>query len=226
MTYQNNKYGGTFEEDLADRALDYIAMADDYKTHMTDRAYFMRFSIRGDARQFYNHSTSQNVTRHQMLQSFNDRYFSEDKQADISGRLAAINIKYCHSEVAEDDHAALDSLVERIIRLTPMARSKDLDEEAKIRSLIEAVRGTEYGMRATSRVTYRNSYQNLISAMNTSLCDLALFRKANDKDNPDEGHQKFMRRSLSQDDGKKETQVRDTLYAGQGRFGRNPSHID
>lgn len=125
MTYQKIKYGGTFEEDWGDHVHDFSAMADDNEAPISNRAYFMRFSLRGDARKFYNHLTSNNVNWNHMLQAFSEIYFSEDKQAEISVRLAAITIKDCQTEGVEDDHAALDFLVERINLLTQMARSKD-----------------------------------------------------------------------------------------------------
>lgn len=81
----------------------------------------------------------------------------------------------------EDDHQALDTLIEKIIRLNPMTRLKDRDEEDKIRFLREAVRGAEWGLREPSRVTESNYYQSLIYALNTSLRDLALYRTANSK---------------------------------------------
>lgn len=107
-----------------------------------------------------------------------------------------------------------------------MARPKDRDEEAKVRFLREAVRGTEWGLRATSHVTDKYSYQSNISAMNTSLRDLALFKKACNKENNDTGQSQFMRKSLWRQEKRCEEAVRDTLYQGQGRYGRNPRHIE
>lgn len=99
------------------------------------------------------------------------------------------------------------------------------DEEAKVRFLLEAVRETEWGIRYTSHVTDINSYQGHISAMNTSHRDLALFRRANNKEN-DSGQHQYMRKSLFKTDDRKQQEDRDTLYAWQGRYGLHPNHID
>lgn len=69
----------------------------------------------------------------QMLQAFNERYFSEDKEKEIYGRLAAMNTRDYQDEGEEDDHTALESLVEKIYRLSPMSHSKDRDADAKVR---------------------------------------------------------------------------------------------
>lgn len=55
-----------------------------------------------------------------------------------------------------------------------MAKPKDQDEEAKVRFLLEAVGGTYWKLRAAARVMDRKSYQSHISALNTSLCELAI----------------------------------------------------
>lgn len=45
MTYQMSKYDGTFEEDWAEHARDFVTIVDDYATHAAVRAYFLRFSL-------------------------------------------------------------------------------------------------------------------------------------------------------------------------------------
>lgn len=109
-----------------------------------------------------------------MLNAFNSCYFWEDQQNETSERLTEITIEDCQSKLKGDDHYALDKLVERKnMRLTPMARYKDLHEEAKEIVLHDAVRGKGWGLRETCSVIDKNAYQSHISAMNTALRDLA-----------------------------------------------------
>lgn len=58
-----------------------------------------------------------------------------------------------------EDHTALDFLIARIKKLAPMARVKNLDEEAKTCFLREAVAGTEWSLRASINLTGLLSYQ-------------------------------------------------------------------
>lgn len=62
--------------------------------------------------------------------------------------------------------------------------------------------------------------------MNTSLRDLALYRCENEnKDNAGTGRI-YIRKSLWKDNDQRENDVKYTLYAGQGSYGRNPRHAD
>lgn len=93
------------------------------------------------------------------------------------------------AEDADNYHASLYALVENINRLAPMARSKDRDEEAKMRFLREAVQSrTEWGLIAAARVTEKCSYQIHISSMHSSLRYLAIFKKSNNKKNVADQH--------------------------------------
>lgn len=55
-------------------------------------------------------------------------YTSDEKQDEISSRIAHITIDDCKEKNYDDDHAALDKLIERINKLTPMEKRKDMDE--------------------------------------------------------------------------------------------------
>lgn len=107
-----------------------------------------------------------------------------------------------------------------------MAHQKDRDEEAKVSFLLEAVQGTEWGLRATSRVTDKYSYQSHISALNTSFRDLALLKQACNKGNTETGQSQYMRKSLWKNRKMGVGGVRDTLYRGRERYGRNPRRIN
>lgn len=137
-------------------------MAEDYETHITDRSYFLRFNLAGYVRQYYNLLTTAGANCKPMIKAFDYRYFSSEKQDEISERLATLNIQDYKKEDLGDYHAALDLLIDNINRLTPMESPKDRDEGAKNRFLREAVTGTESGLRATSRVADRQSYQSQI----------------------------------------------------------------
>lgn len=88
MTYQMSKYGGTFEDDWAEHTRDLVKIADNYETHAVVPAYFLRFSLWDDARKFYNHLKSSGANWVQVLHALNERYFYEDIQNEILGRLA------------------------------------------------------------------------------------------------------------------------------------------
>lgn len=66
-------------------------------------------------------------------------------------------------EEDDDEYAALDRLTTRIDQLTPMARPKDRDDEAKVRFLSSAVNGTAWGLSALQRLPAERSYQRLIN---------------------------------------------------------------
>lgn len=57
------------------------------------------------------------------------------------------------TEGEEEEHAALDRIVERINVMELMGRPKDSDKEAKARILKEAVKSTDWGLRTASVVT-------------------------------------------------------------------------
>lgn len=106
-----------------------------------------------------------------------------------------------------------------------MERAKYRYEEAKIIFLRDAVRGTEWLFRAAVRVTDLNSFQIHITSMNKPLRDLYLFRVANTQEGKHEVKQEYIRKKLWKYQGREEKNVNDTLYTGQGRYGRNPRHI-
>lgn len=58
-------------------------MEEDYETEMTDRAYFLGYSLKGDPSQYYNLLLSQDVGWNVIMKSLNARYFSEDKRDEI-----------------------------------------------------------------------------------------------------------------------------------------------
>lgn len=59
-----------------------------------------------------------------------------------------------------------------------MDRSKGKDEGEKVRFFLQAVRGTETGLRATMNVKHKNSYQITISALKSFQRHLELFQSA------------------------------------------------
>lgn len=95
--------------------------------------------------------------------AFDTRWASINKKEGISNRLIHLSIFECR-KVQGDDHAALDNLIENVKRISPMDNPKDRDEEDKLRYLKEAVKGTDWGIRAATRVTDKQSYQSMISA--------------------------------------------------------------
>lgn len=119
-------------------------MAEEYERQINDRDYLIRFSIAGDARQLYNLQTSSGANWNEMIQAFQERYLSSDKQDEIYGRLANLRIQYYKREEEDKEQGYLYLLIEKTNSLTKMARKKDRDEEAKVRSLRKEVRGTEW----------------------------------------------------------------------------------
>lgn len=106
-----------------------------------------------------------------------------------------------------------------------MAIPKDRDEEANVRILLESVRVTDWGLRASTRVTDRRSYQSLISALNASQRDLNLHAAAKTKTYTAEPSN-FFRRSLWTNGNEQKERTNDPLFNDQGRFGRHPRSID
>lgn len=85
---------------------------DDYEIGNDERQYFLRYSLNGDARQYYNKITEKRATRLAIIKSLEARYGSEDKQEEIISRLTQLRIEDCRID-DHDDHAALDRLVEK-----------------------------------------------------------------------------------------------------------------
>lgn len=149
-------------------------MEEDYEQTEFDKRHFIRFSLRADARQYYILMLEDDRPWGFIITAFNDKYFSTEKKEEISNQLAHLKIEDCRKGEEVDDHKCLDRLIERINELTPMVRPKYRDEEAKVRILRDANMGTEWGLRASARVTYRKSYQSLIYALYESQRDLNL----------------------------------------------------
>lgn len=66
--------------------------------------------------------------------SFANRYASTTKQAEISSRQNALKIDDVREEEGHE-YETLDQLTKRINQLVPMERTKDRDDEAKVRFL-------------------------------------------------------------------------------------------
>lgn len=77
-----------------------------------------------------------------------------------------LRIEEWRGQDTEDDHEALERLVENIKALTPTAKRKDQDEEAKVNVVKIAVMGTDLGLSAAKRLKEGKEYQGLISALN------------------------------------------------------------
>lgn len=92
-----------------------------------------------------------------------------------------MTINDCRQNYDYDEQVVLERLIERMNRLTSMARPKYRDEESKVRILREETMGTECLLRESGRVTDRKSYQSLISALNCSQRDLNLHTAAMSK---------------------------------------------
>lgn len=71
----------------------------------------------------------------------------------------------------------------------------------------------------------KHSYQSTSSALTSSQRDLDLYKAAKGT-NVRQKDVELFRRSLWSDDAGKEEQFHDTLFSGQGRYGRNPKSID
>lgn len=94
----------------------------------------------------------------ELCQLFRLRYAAEKKK-QISELLRPLTIDYCREGEDEDDQSYLDTVLERINTLMPMAKDRDRDEDSLKYFLKEAVYGMDWGMRATARLTEGYSYQ-------------------------------------------------------------------
>lgn len=220
--YQKCKFAGTFEEDWERFSDDYTDMCEDYDVPDGDRIYFLKYALKGDAREFFEGLNRKKCQFAEVNTAFAGRYSSDAKRGEISARLTQLSLEDCRDN-EEDDYAALESLVARIDRLAPMAKKKDRDEDAKIGFLKEAVVGTQWGLRAASMLPHNHTFQELINALNTAQRDIHRHTAADQ--HRSSGKAGSFRKSLWKAKGRNgdDDELRDTLFAGQARYGRDPT---
>lgn len=105
-SYIRTKFQGVFEEDWTSHARDFIAVSEDYELQGTEMEYFLRYTLKRDARQLYNMLIEQNKPWNDILKSFNGRYASDEKEDEISSRLAHLSIDDCRKGSEGDEHVA------------------------------------------------------------------------------------------------------------------------
>lgn len=92
-----------------------------------------------------------------------------------------MTIEYCRENDGDDDYAALEALITRIVRLATMAKEKDREEDAKIAFMKEAVVGTAWGLPSSSMLRTEHSFQDILNALNTSERDMHRHEAATDR---------------------------------------------
>lgn len=222
--YEKVRFTGKYNEDFEEHLEDFVDMCNDYDVPESDRIYFLKFSLRHGARQHYKRIVTDKSRFEEVCRLFRSRYAADTKKEQISSRLRSLTINDCRTEDG-DDHAALDSLLERINALIPMAQERDRDEESLVFFLKEAVYGTDWGMRATARLGKGHSYQDLVDALKLSQIEVEKNREAAAKMTGKEGD--GYRKSLWKHKSETGTEVindgpKDTLFTGQGRFAHDP----
>lgn len=105
--------------------------------------YFLRYSLKGNERQYYNQLVLEKQTWRQMMKGLEQQYASENNNEEIRSRLTHVRINDCRGQDTTEDHEALDRFVEKLNSLTPMAKNKDQDEGAKVSYLKNAAMGTD-----------------------------------------------------------------------------------
>lgn len=79
---------------------------------MSDRAYFLLFTLSSDASQLYDTLTEHVGPWNSIVAVFSARYESPDKEGEISSRLVNLRIEDCR-KIGEDpgDHSSLVQLI-------------------------------------------------------------------------------------------------------------------
>lgn len=169
-----------------------------YSIPQKDSLEAVSFTYTGVARHIFNHIERTKRTWRILQHSIGVRFFSDDKQEDISSPLEHLKIHYCWGS-EDDDHMAYDRFIKRSNVLSLMAKIIDRKEEANVCFLKNAVVGTEWGLREMNHFTKRRCFQSMISILNAFQRDLnsTYFSKRNGQSSSNNNFRQSLRKILN-----------------------------
>lgn len=226
---KEHRFPGELKEDWNAHLIGYTDLCDDFEVPESDRVYFLKLKLGGDAFHFYCEQKRLNHLRWEGIKElFSDPYASRSKHEEVWQRLQALRIT-TFMRYGTDSYEVLERFVRRIKKLTPMARPRDQDNEGKDKHLSKAVIGTKFGLRAISRLQPDPSFPRLSNALTTYFREMHIHTASTGGGSEARGSTNsgpVFRKSLW--DGYKvpENNANSQVhYTGQRRFGRDPRQV-